>query len=248
MIRGYLALSLAALGFVDQARAQAEGAVLLQPRSSLAFMLNVSMRALFILRDYGQLRDDAELQQSLSEELGLPSVLALSRCVLGWLSKHADPEAALELMLSSLAALHGLGVELHREWADSGLVSDVLSVMGRRAEAIAALDAGLAFSMRTGAMWFDAELHRRKAELLLNMSNANIADAERELRHAIHIARQQSAKLFELRAATSLARLWSGRARRSEAHDLLRPVHDWFSEGLDSVDLQESKEVLDVVS
>jgi predicted ATPase len=120
--------------------------------------------------------------------------------------------------------------------------------MGRRAEAIAALDAGLGFSKRTGAMWFDAELHRRKAELLLNMSIANISDAERELRHAIDIARQQSAKLFELRAATSLARLWADQRRRSEAHDLLSPVHDWFTEGLSSIDLQEAKKVIDMVS
>jgi hypothetical protein len=251
MMAGYLIRSLAALGFVDKAKAQAEIAVRaarLQSRLQLAFTLNLSMLAMLILQDYEQLRHDAELQRSLSEELGLPYLLALSRCMLGWLSKHCDPEAALEMMLSSNETLRGLGVELHREWAESGLVSDVLSVMGRQAEAIATLDAGLAFSKRTGVMWFDAELHRRKGELLVINSKGDHVGAEYEFRLALNIARNQSAKLFELRAATSLARLWGAQGRRSEARDLLKPIYAWFTEGLGSVCLQEAKNALDAVS
>jgi predicted ATPase len=152
------------------------------------------------------------------------------------------------MLQSGLELLHGIGAELHREWADSALLSDVLRGMGRYTEAIAALDAGLAFSARTKVAWFDAELHRRKATILLNMPNANAPDAENELRQAIDIARKQSAKLFELRAATSFAHLWADEGRRSQAYDLLRPVHDWFSEDLGSVDIHESKKVLNAVS
>ena len=84
--------------------------------------------------------------------------------------------------------------------------------------------------------------------MLLSISNVDTSDAENELRQAIDIARKQSAKLFELRAATGLARLWADQDRRSEARDLLKPVYDWFTEGLGSVDLQEAKKALEAVS
>jgi predicted ATPase len=152
------------------------------------------------------------------------------------------------MLRSGLQSLYGLGGEFHKEWAGGALLSDVLHGMGRYTEAIAALDAGLAFSARTKVAWLDAELHRRKADLLLSISNVDTSDAENELRQAIDIARKQSAKLFELRAATSLARLWADQDRRSEARDLLKPIHSWFTEGLGSVDLQESETVLEAVS
>jgi predicted ATPase len=66
-------------------------------------------------------------------------------------------------------------------------------------------------------------------------------DAERELQSARIIARQQQAKLFELRAAISLARLWQSQDKCKEAYDLLAPVYDWFTEGFDTADLQDAK-------
>jgi class 3 adenylate cyclase/tetratricopeptide (TPR) repeat protein len=248
----WLGVTLASLGLVNRARDQIETAVhraRQQSRLSLAFSLNMTMRTRFILRDDEHLRHAAEKLHVISDELGLPYWLALSNCVLGWLNaKHGDKEAALDMVQKGLQSLHSLEVEFHKEWTGSALLSDVLCGMGRYTEAIAALDAGLAFSARTKVAWFEAELHRRKAELLLNMSNASTADAENEFHRAIDIARKQSAKLFELRAATGLARLWADRGRRSEARDLLKPIHSWFTEGLGSVDLQESETVLEAVS
>ncbi len=93
--------------------------------------------------------------------------------------------------------------------------------------------------------YWDAELHRQKGVLLLSLSDGNSDEAEACFKQAIEIARGQSAKSFELRAATDLARLWQGEGKRTEARDLLAPVHDWFTEGFDTTDLKDAKALLD---
>ena len=96
---------------------------------------------------------------------------------------------------------------------------------------------------RTGERWFEAELNRHKGHLLLRQGRTQAA--EELYRKALSIAREQQAKLWELRAAVSLARLWRDQGRRSEAHDLLAPVYSWFTEGFDTLDLREAKALLD---
>jgi predicted ATPase len=80
---------------------------------------------------------------------------------------------------------------------------------------------------------------------LLQCSSDNQAEAEACFHHALDIARNQQAKSFELRAATSLARLWQQQGKRQEAHDLLAPVYNWFTEGFTTADLQDAKALLD---
>ena len=79
---------------------------------------------------------------------------------------------------------------------------------------------------------------------LLNATGDQVA-AEHSYHQALAIARRQSAKLFELRAATSLARLWRDQGKRAEARDLLAPVYNWFTEGFDTPVLQDAKALLD---
>ena len=81
--------------------------------------------------------------------------------------------------------------------------------------------------------------------MLLARSSDNQAEAETCFHHALDIARNQQAKSLELRAATSLARLWQSQAKRQEAHDLLAPVYGWFTEGFDTADLKDAKALLD---
>ncbi|MGH6919927.1 MAG: hypothetical protein ACREJ0_19745, partial [Geminicoccaceae bacterium] len=71
------------------------------------------------------------------------------------------------------------------------------------------------------------------------------ADTEQCFQRAIRVARKQTARSLELRAATSLARLWAEQGRRREAHDLLAPVYGWFTEGFDAADLKSAKALLD---
>jgi predicted ATPase len=82
---------------------------------------------------------------------------------------------------------------------------------------------------------------------LLQQSLDNQAEAENCFQQAITVAQNQQAKSFELRAATSLARLWQQQGKRQEAHDLLAPVYHWFTEGFDTADLKDAKALLDAL-
>ncbi len=96
---------------------------------------------------------------------------------------------------------------------------------------------------RTGERFFAAELNRHKGQLLLRRGHSEAA--EELYRKALNIAEEQEAKLWELRAAASLARLRRDQGRPAEARDLLAPVYGWFTEGFDTPDLKEAKALLD---
>ena len=86
-------------------------------------------------------------------------------------------------------------------------------------------------------------MHHARGELLISLGDSVLA--EQSLRRAIAAARSQTAKLYEVRAATSLARLWWDRGERIEARDLLVPIYGWFTEGFDTLDLKQAKALLD---
>ena len=110
-------------------------------------------------------------------------------------------------------------------------------------EGLAVVAEGLGFVTKTGERFAEAELHRVKGELLLARTPADPAGAEASFRDALEVARRQSAKSYELRAARSLARLWQQQGRKEEARELLAPVYDWFTEGFDTRDLKEGEGV-----
>jgi predicted ATPase len=92
---------------------------------------------------------------------------------------------------------------------------------------------------------WEPELHCLKGKLLLQQSPDNHPEAEASFHQAIAIAQSQNAKSWELRAATSLARLWQQQGKRQEAYNLLAPVYGWFTEGFDTADLKDAKALLD---
>jgi predicted ATPase len=116
--------------------------------------------------------------------------------------------------------------------------------MGQPEVGLGQLSEALALTEKSGVRWFEAELYRRRGELLRTARPGATAEAEADFHRAIMIARQQAAKLWELRAAASLARLWRDQ-RPDEARGLLAPVYGWFTEGFETLDLQEAKALLD---
>jgi predicted ATPase len=111
-------------------------------------------------------------------------------------------------------------------------------------EAFGTVESALEVGARTGQPFWDADLHRLKAELVLETGGGE-AEAEELLRRALDIARAQEAKSFELRAATSLARLLRDQNRVAEARAELAPVYGWFTEGFDTQDLKDAKALLE---
>jgi predicted ATPase len=113
--------------------------------------------------------------------------------------------------------------------------------MGQATEGLTVLTEALTIAHNTGERFWEAELHRLKGALLLTLSAEQYAEAETCFHQALDIARRQQAKSLELRAAVSLSRLWQQQGKQQEAHDLLAPLYGWFTEGFDTVDLQEAK-------
>jgi predicted ATPase len=109
----------------------------------------------------------------------------------------------------------------------------------------ASLDEAFALADQTEERCWHSELNRIKGELLLAMSSNDHAEAEYCFSQALDIARRQQAKSWELRAAVSLGRLWKQKGKRDEAHDLLAPIYDWFTEGFDTSDLEDAKTLLE---
>jgi predicted ATPase len=97
----------------------------------------------------------------------------------------------------------------------------------------------------TGERWVEAEVHRVAGELALNSPISDKAKAEEYFERSIAVARRQQAKLWELRAAMSMARLWRDQDKRDKARNILAPLYNWFTEGFDTRDLKEAKALLD---
>ena len=124
-------------------------------------------------------------------------------------------------------------------WNVGGLVGEAHANAGDLSGALAHLDEALKVSAQTGEVWLDAELHRLKGEILLRMPEPDEAEAAENFVRALEIARAQSARLWELRTAISLSRLWARQGRAAEAGEILEGVRSWFAAGGSSPDMPD---------
>jgi predicted ATPase len=182
--------------------------------------------------------------RALTQEHGYPQWSALVPIFDGQLQlMRGEARAAVTLLRQGLDARRATGVTLFNANFAIPLV-EALHKDGKSGEALALLDEQIVFVEETGEFWCAAGLHRLRGQLLLEGSVPDFAGAQAEFLEAIDIARQQAAKLWELRAAVSLARLWRDQGRHAEARDLVSPVYGWFTEGFDVSDLKIAKALL----
>jgi predicted ATPase len=134
------------------------------------------------------------------------------------------------------------GATLYRPYGLASL-AETLVCRGEHDPALAALREGFDNIEATGERWWEAELHRVNGIVLVGLNK--LGEGQTAFEEALRLARHQKAKSLELRAATSLARLWGQQGRRAEALDLLAPVYGWFTEGVDTADLKEAKALVD---
>jgi predicted ATPase len=128
------------------------------------------------------------------------------------------------------------------------LIAEAYGTGGQSAEGLAVLAEAQALVDQIGGHYHVAELYRLKGALLLAHAAEHQGEAITCFQQALTIARRQQVKSLELRAATSLARLWQQQGKRQEAHDLLAPIYGWFTEGFDTADLHEAKALLDALA
>ena len=166
----------------------------------------------------------------------------------GWaLAQQGQAKEGIEQMHQGLRADRGTGAEAGKP-RHLALLAEVHGIMGQPEAGLTVLAESLTLAETIGERWYNPELYRLKGALLLQQSLDNHTEAENCFQHAISIAQNQQAKSWELRAATSLARLWQQQGKRQEAYDLLAPVYGWFTEGFDTADLIDAKALLDELS
>jgi predicted ATPase len=161
--------------------------------------------------------------------------------------QQGQAQAGIEQINQGLIAFRATGVE--QLWSYFlALLAEAHGIIGEPEAGLTVLTEALTHVDTTGERWYEVELYRLKGALLLQQSSSNQTEAESCFHQAISIAQSQQAKSWELRAATSLACLWQQQGKRQEAYDLLAPVYNWFTEGFDTVDLQEAKALLDALA
>jgi predicted ATPase len=147
-------------------------------------------------------------------------------------------------MKNAIERLDALGSRIMSTWRLVLLAAAEIE-LGDYQAAEATVSEASANVERTGERWCEPEVHRVAAEAILRQEGLDLRPAEERLRQAIEIARKQSAKWWELRATTRLARLLEKTGRREEARSMLAEIYDWFSEGFDTADLKGAKALLE---
>jgi predicted ATPase len=161
--------------------------------------------------------------------------------------KQGEATTGIARIRDGLAAAEAAGTRLYTPFF-LALLAEALALAGKIEEALATLDDALAKGAVSGVRGSDAEIHRLRGELTGRLPHPDPTKAEDSFQTALAIAREQGTRDYELRAATSLARLWHEQGRRDEARKLLAPVYGWFTEGFDTQDLKEAKALLDTLA
>jgi class 3 adenylate cyclase/predicted ATPase len=237
------------LGYPDQALRCAEQAVAIATAISHPVSRAGALSwaaALHQLRgEVGRAREIAEADLVLTTEEMIPFFRSHAVILRGWaLVQQGQGEEGIAQLREGLAAYRATGAELEcSHWL--ALLAEAYGYTDQPVEALRLIAEALDHVVQTGVVYYEAELHRLDGELRLRLDTPDEQRAETGFHRALEIARQQQAKSWELRAATSLARLWGNQGRRGAARDLLAPVYDWFIEGSDTADLKAAKGLLD---
>jgi predicted ATPase len=239
------------LGYPDQAsRRQAEGLALAHRvghKNTLGFALMYSALVGAFGRDVRSAAAHAATLLELAREHKLDLWAASATVVQGWtMARQGQQAAGIEAIQRGLADWRKSGAEWMRPFF-LGLLAEACALSGDIQRGLGALDEALAAVERTGERWPEAELHRLRGQLLVALPDGRPDEASAAFERAIQNAHLQSAKSWELRAATSLARLWRDQGKLADARDLLAPVSAGFTEGFGTPDVDEAKALLDTL-
>ncbi|MBI3801363.1 MAG: AAA family ATPase [Deltaproteobacteria bacterium] len=252
------------LGYPDQALATAKESLALTQNlshtNSAAYGLATLVEVHQHRREWAAAQERGEAALAFATEFGLPYFAAQISIMLGSaLAGQGRYEEGIAKMRYGLAAQRATGGEaLMHYWL--ALQLEAYIETGQFEEAWPVLKEALTIRPKYGDRFWEEEVYRLNGELLLAKARSNPeaqdrrqkaaieAEAEACFRRALDTAREQRTKSFELRAATSLARLWQQQGKKKEAHELLAEIYGWFTEGFDTKDLQDAKALLEELS
>lgn len=234
------------LGYPDQAlQASEENLALARTLPSPPSLAYALVQAAFLCQNLSQPEEARRIGEeciSVCNEHGVAQERSWVMFPYGWaIAELGQVEQGVSEIRAALEAQLSQGNEIgHPQYR--AFLGEALWHAGQLEAGLKAVEDGLAASKRTGNIFYDAELWRLRGELLT--MQGRIADAESCFQKAIGIARNQQAKSLELRASTSLARIWQRQEKREEAQQLLGEIYGWFTEGFDTSDLQEAASLL----
>ncbi len=247
LARAWQSHALWCLGRPDTALEAASHALRLARQLGQPFSQAIAATYLALLQQFradpATFRRQAEEAIELATEFKATYYRAWAAILVAY-AKTLDGQEATERarLRSAIEGFKETGARLRLPYYLS-LLADVHLRAGEAAAGLAVVEEALSLGRETNERWWDAELHRLRAELLL-AGGAEPAEAESALRRALEIARGQQAKSLELRAARTLAEVWVASGRKAEARNLLAPVYSWFTEGLETPDLVAARALL----
>ena len=236
-------------GYPDQGLTQIDAALTLAQQSvhpfSLAFALSCAAVFHRFRREERCIQEHVEAVITLAKEQGFPFWMAFGSMLCGSALAHqGQAKEGMAQITQGLMTYRATGAEILRPYF-LALLAEAHSSIGQPEAGLTALAEALTLADTTRERWYEPELYRLTGELLLQQNSDNHTEAASCFQQAITIAQSQQAKSWELRAATSLARLWQQQGKHQEAHALLTPVYSWFTEGFDTADLKDAKALLD---
>ncbi|HEV2547215.1 MAG TPA: AAA family ATPase [Stellaceae bacterium] len=245
----YLAQALWTLGYPDQALTTVNKTVTLCRAFPNPYSLAMALGYVAMIRQYR--REVEELQKPVDEltalcaEQGYAWWMAWITVFKGWkFAQQGLPEEGVSQMRQGLEGWRSTGAKAFQPHL-LAMLAEGYAETGQIREGLAALVKALDIAGTRQQRFWEAELHRLRGEFLRSCSSTNLAECDACLHQALATAREQSARSLELRASTSLARLWRDQGKRTEARDLLAPIYGWFTEGFDTPDLKEAKALLE---
>jgi transcriptional regulator with AAA-type ATPase domain/predicted ATPase len=251
----YLGRALWCLGYPDQALARNRQAV--AEAETWGAALGVAMARGMLTLTHQLRREVAETLEAgrralaHASEVGIDYWQAQSAILLAWAEAESglsDPDRQLVELRKSIEQYRATGTRLALSWF-SCLLAEVCRASGRAREGLAVLDEALAHARETGERYQEAEIHRLRGELLLADQGTAVVPAARAcFEQARDVARRQSARAWELRAATSLARLLHQEHDGASARAVLDPIYAWFTEGFETADLRDARALLESLS
>jgi tetratricopeptide (TPR) repeat protein len=210
---------------------------------SIAGVLGINCEVHYYRGEIQAVKEWAEKLLTLATKHGFLLWKLAGTMYRGWaLTEQGREKEGIEQIRQGLDAYYVTGARTTKGYHT--LLAAAQLKIGQVTEGLAILEQVLSAAEQIGERYLDAELYRLKGELL-RIGGADEGEVEQQFFKALEIARQQSARAWELRATVSLGRLWQSEGKREEARQMLAEIYGWFTEGFETVDLKEAKALLE---